>query len=315
LTRNVVPRLRRTPARRPRRPSLAGARHPWRAALAPALLAAVALGCSACGATGSPLARVDAAATQTLTQPAGFNLALGGATAFGPTRRPLFALGDADFPIGTIYEALDLRSVPGRLPYMMFFLFQPNRVLLQPSPASARLLPAGKFWIAVGAGGTGPAPRRSRRLVAQLEALTPELALREIAWGAQAASSVGEQVVDHVPTAEYTATVDLAKAAAAAGRAHSPVLAAAIAGQVAALRAQGGNGSTLDVHLWVDGPGYVEQLQLVPPGAGLGTTTFSLSGFGRRIQPSLVAPPLVVGLNELVRSGRAPASPWDVSRT
>jgi hypothetical protein len=187
-------------------------------------------------------------------------------------------------------------------------------VLLQPSPAPAGLLPAGKFWIAVGAGGTDPTARPSRRLVAQLEALTPELALREIAWGAQAAASAGEQVVDHVPAAEYTVTVDLAKALAGARRAHSPVLAAAIAEQIAALRAQGARGSTLDVHLWVDGPGYVEQVQSAPPGTGLGTTTFSLSGFGRAVQPSIPGPPLVVGLNELVRAGRAPASPWDVSR-
>jgi hypothetical protein len=279
-----------------------------------AVLASVPLACSACGGGGDPLARVDAAASQTLAQPAGFNLVLGGATAFGRARQPLLALADADFPTSTTYEALDLKAVPGRLPYTMFFVFEPDRVLLQPAPAPARLLPAGKFWIAVGAGGEGPHGRRSRRLLAQLEALTPELALREITWGAQAASAGGERVVDHVPLAEYTVSVDLAKALAAARRAHGPALAAAIAGQIAQLRAQGAHASSLDVRVWVDGPGYVERLQLAPPGSGLGTTTFSLSGFGRSIRPSIPGPSLVVGLDPLVRAGRAPASPWDVSR-
>ena len=79
---NVLRRLRRTTARRERRLPVGDLRGAHRRPGMLAVLAALPLACAACGGGGSPLARVDAAAVQTLAQPVGFDLTLAGATAF-----------------------------------------------------------------------------------------------------------------------------------------------------------------------------------------------------------------------------------------
>ena len=196
------------------------------------LAAAIPLAVSGCGGRSDPLTSVAGATSKTLGQTAGFDLTLSRSSAFGAARGPVFGRGASRFAAGLAYEALDLSRIANRVPYTMYLLFLPERVLLKPDPAPSGLLPGGKLWIEVGPDHQGSPTAGDPELMAQLEGLTPELALREIEWGAVKASFGGERVVRHVPLAEYRVTVNLAKALAAAKKAGDGALAAAIADEI-----------------------------------------------------------------------------------
>jgi hypothetical protein len=281
------------------------------------LLAAIPLAFSGCGAPTDPLTTAIGATTKTLEQTAGFNLTVSRSSAPVPSRGDVFGRGASRFAAGLTYEAMDLRGVANRTPYTMYLLFLPDRVLLKPDPAPAGLLPRGKLWIEVGSRGQGSLTADDPELMAQLEGLTPELALREIEWGAVKASFEGEPVVRHVPLAKYGVTVNLAKSLAAARKAGDEVLAAAIAAEISGLRLRGGDARAPFVHttIWIDGPGYVAQLKTAVPSARLGTTSFSLYGFGLSVPRSVPSPAEIVSFGALRRSGKAPASPWDLVRS
>ena len=122
-------------------------------------------------------------------------------------------------------------------------------------------------------------------LAAQVEGLAPELALSEIAWGGTHATHVGRRVVGHLPLDEYRVTVDLERALARAKRAGRPAVAAAIASEL-----QRGGARRVPVTIWVNGPGYVAQLEKAAPGTGLGTTSYSFSGFAAEVQQDAARP-------------------------
>jgi hypothetical protein len=271
---------------------------------------------SGCGQPGNPLARVTEAASRTLAGTAGFDLTLNGWSAFGVPRGQLVGRGVSDFRAALTYEALDVNEVAHLPAYTMYFVFLGKTVLLQPSPAPAGLLPAGKFWISVEPSRPAELTPTNPNLAAQLQGLTPSLALHELRWGTERASPSGQQVVDHVPLAEYRVQIDLAKSLAAARAAGNTALVAAIAEQILALRARSPNAhdTRLEMQVWIDGPGYVAQLETRVPGSGLGTAFFSLSGFSQRVARSIPAAAAVVPFDALRRSGRAVPSPWLLAR-
>src|SRR4029079_10679481 len=118
-------------------------------------------------------------------------------------------------------------------PRTVYLDFLPTRFLFVPAQSGVQV---DTTWVSV--------PLTGRRattsdVAAQAEGLAPELALAEIAWGARAASLVGQRVVNHVPMGEYRVSVDLTRALAKARNAHRGAIAAAIESQLAALRASG----------------------------------------------------------------------------
>ena len=221
-----------------------------------------------------------------------------------------------DFRAALTYEALDVNEVAHRPAYTMYFVFLGETVLLQPAPVPAGLLPARKLWISVGPAPPALSTPADPNLAAQLQGLTPSLALHELVWGTERATPSGQWVVDHVPLTEYRVEVDLAKSLAAARAAGNTTLAAAVAEQILASRSRSPNAhhSRLQMLVWIDGPGYVAQLEARLPGSGLGTAFFSMSGFSQRVARSIPTAAAVVAFHALRRSGKALPSPWLLAR-
>jgi hypothetical protein len=278
------------------------------------LLAVVAVALCGCGAGRDPLNQAVSAARKTLAlSGVNYDLTLGGPRLFG--RTPTLARGRAvyDFRAGLGYEKLVFQRAQDRAPRNLYLDFLPTKFLFAPStPPSG--VQVGTTWISVPL--TGPqAARTSPGLVAQIEGLTPELALDEIAWGARAASFGGQRVVNHVPMDEYSVSVDLARALAEARKARKGAIAAAIESQIAASHASGPRGRPgyLTINLWVNGPGYVAGLEGTVPGSGLGKTSFSLSHFGVKVPRNLPLASQTVPLASLSGPGESLRSPWIIA--
>jgi len=240
------------------------------------VLVVVAAVLSGCGGGGSPLRRVvDAAnSTRTLTG-TGFGVTLEGQHL---TRAPIDLPGGRaayDLTSGVGYEAL---AVNGPVKRTLFLDFVPGAVYLAPWPTPKGLVPPGKIWLSVPF--TGPkAPRAGDALPLELEGLSPELALDEIAWGAREAFSLGTHTIKHVPMKEYHVTIDLAKALAVAKRSRRPGIAAAIASERRATHS-----AQVSADVWVTGEGHIAKIQQAIPGSKLGQTTFSFTSFHTRFK-------------------------------
>lgn len=216
------------------------------------------------------------------------------------------------FDTGLGYERVDLRGVDQR-PLREFLVFLPAKLYFAPSPAARTVLPAGKFWMSAALTGSRAVGTRFAHLVGQVEGLNPQLLLDEIAWGAVAASFVGERVINHVPVSEYTVSVSLTRALSAASGPEARAMSVAIKEQLAALRSSPSAraSSSVLITVWVDGPGHVAQMQAVVPGSGLGTVSTTLSNVGEKISISLPLPAQVVDITLLMPPGApVPRSPW-----
>jgi hypothetical protein len=239
-----------------------------------ALLAIVAAALAGCGGGGSALNQVVDAAnrTRSLSQTS-YLLTLERQRLTAPTVEIIGGKAAYDLRAGVGYEALTVRrAAPGK--HTIYLDFVPGKVFVAPWPTPAGLLPPGRIWISVPLAGPA-APGHGDPLAAQLEGLSPELALDEIAWGARSASSLGTPTVDHVPMHEFRVSVDLAKALAGAKRAGRPAIAAAIARE---LDAEPSRRTSFTV--WVTGPGHIAKVETEPPSrTRLGKTVFRFTSF------------------------------------
>jgi len=267
-----------------------------------AALVGMAFFLAACGAKQDAAKQAVAAARKTLALPeVSYNVTFAGDRLFGPSLTLLGGRAASDLSSGLGYEALKLQGKDGHT-QTLFLDLMPKVAYLSPDPAPAGVLPQGKLWITVP---FDQGDAAEQRLAAQLEGVAAELPLAEVAWGAKDVSRVGTRVVQHLPATEYRVTVDLAKALAAAKRSGRTGLAAATASELRAAR-----GKPVVVTMWVNGPGYVSQLEHAAPGTGLGTATVSITGFTGRLRPN---PPLdsqSVPVASVVPPGR---SLWDVA--
>jgi hypothetical protein len=258
------------------------------------LLALATVVLCGCGTSGNPLHQVVGAARKTAALTwVRYEVAL--------ERPRLFATGVTvqggraayDFRTGLGYEFLVLQRGDGGSQTLLLD-FAPTTFLVSPQPAPAGALPAGKLWISIPLA-EGEAYGAS---VAQVQALTPELPLDELAWGARAASPVGTRVVGQVPMDEYRVSVDLKKAVSAARKARRPAVVAALESQ---LRAAGSRRVTIRV--WINGPGYIGRIDVPVPGSGLGTASLVFTSF--RLRYTGTGPPSsqIVPLASLPRAG------------
>jgi hypothetical protein len=234
------------------------------------VLAAAAL--CGCGASGSPLRQVAAAASKTLAvQWARYEVGLERPQLFSAPIAVLGGRAAYDLRTGLDYEFLQLKLRAGSYQTLSFDL-EPTTFLLSPSPAPAGALPAGKMWISLPLAGPGA----DGVLAAQAEGLTPVLALDEVAWAARSTSTIGARVVGGVPMEEYRVSVDLAKALAAASSAQRTGIAAAIAQEIAA-----SSSTRMSILVWVSGPGYIGKIESDVPGSRLGTVSFFFLSYTR----------------------------------
>jgi hypothetical protein len=231
---------------------------------------------ASCGGGGNPLGQVvDAANATRALSGTSYYLTLAGERLGTSSVRLPTGKAAYDFRAGVGYEALTVQPHSGDT-RTIYLDFLPAGVFVAPWPTPSGLLPPGKIWIAVPFAGAG-APRPTDPLPAQLEGLSPELALDEIAWGARSASSLGTRTVNHVPMHEYLVSVDLAKARSSAQRAGKRAIAAAIASE---LRASPTGRAAIKV--WVTGPGHIGKIEATPPGTRLGRATFQFTSFDAR---------------------------------
>jgi hypothetical protein len=267
-----------------------------RSASALVVAVAVAAALCGCGASGTPLHRVNTAVRKTLTVTwARYELSLGRPHLF---TAPISVQGGRaayDFKTGLGYSFLQLKLPSGGY-QTLFYDLEPATFLLAPSPAPAGVLPAGKSWISAPLS----TPTTDHTLAAQAEGLAPALILDDVAWGARSVSSLGTQVVETVPMAEYRVSVDLSQALAAARRTRQEGIAAAIEEQLHASPSK-----RVEIVVWVSGPGYVGKIESNLPGSGLGTTSFLFSSFTKPYTGTLPPASQVVPLASLGRGGKS----------
>jgi len=236
-------------------------------------VAAVALG--GCGVSGNPTDQAVGAAKKTLALHwVRYNLTFERPRLFDPSIQIVGGRAAYNLDDRLGYAFLDLQQRGGGSQVLWFDL-TPTTLLVDPEPPPAGLLPAGKVWLSVPLSGADA-------LAAQAEGLAPELALHELAWGAEKATHVGSSVAGHVPMDEYRVTVDLRKVQRAARARHLDALAAAIAAELRASSSQ-----RVSLLVWVNGPGYVSRIDSVIPGTGLGTVSLAFTSFRLRYTGTL----------------------------
>ena len=268
------------------------------------LLAAVALaGCGSAGG-GDPMKTAVAAAKKTLSDSAVVHVELQGSTAFGGKGdvfgRAVFAFGQA---LG--YERLDVPTGKPNEYRKQHLTYLGDKIYFDPGAGAGVPLPQGKVWVLTTVADGEPAGTPYATFVQQAVALSPEILLDEIAWGAASATSAGNVVINHLPVAKYSVMVDLKRTAAAAtGAANRPVL-LALKAQLAALKGP----TQTEITVWVDGTGNVSQLAALMPGTAFGTISVRLTRFGIKFGKSLPLADQVVDISA-VTDKAAFLPPW-----
>jgi hypothetical protein len=272
-------------------------RYPFRRALTQlgrlTALAATAAGVSsvigagaaeAAGAAGGAVDTVRTvvdAATRTGTLSAAVSFRLVAARVFGPAPTPVTGSGAFDFSAGRGRVELHKSNGTETVVFLTESIFVHQA-------GTARLLPPGKTWISAGLT-EAALSTNFPQFVVQSEGLNPVFLLREVAWGAAAATPVGPIVQGGSRADGYAVSVDLQRAAQAANGPVAAAYAKAIGLQLSALGTgtaapTGAGVATVHVRIWIDAGGRVVRLQASPPGAGVGTTTMSLSSFGAAVR-------------------------------
>jgi hypothetical protein len=285
--------------------------------IAAALLAAAALTAAACGAApagGRPrpqpaaaagpaspeaLGAVRDAAAGALATTAAVSIELSGATVFGG-RSHADATGSFDFR--SLRGALTLVPVGGRAREPV--VFTPTAVYVRPPSGAA--LPRGKSWMVADFSDPEALDASFPALVAQVESLDPALTLSELEWGAASAAPAGAGTVHGRSADRYDVTVDLNRAVAAVSGPAEVPFGRAIASEIVALGGSVTAGAappaTLAARVWVAG-GQLARVDLSPPGAGLGTASLTLSGFGAPVRADPPPQAQVVDVLALAPSG------------
>jgi hypothetical protein len=177
-----------------------------------------------------------------------------------------------------------------------------------PSPRAASL-PAGKDWIVATLDRTESTSTNFPQFVLQEEGLSPLLALEELAWGAVSVRSIGPRRLNGTDLPGFRVSVDLHKAATAAGSAN-PALALAIRTEIVGrgTAASAPADAILTERIWTRA-GRVAVLQLSPPGAGIGVTTTTLSRHSARVSVHLPKRSSVVDIASLTPAGEQESGP------
>lgn len=265
-----------------------------RMALAGLAVATFAAGCgtgsSPAPASGAPavgpptaadLAAVTSAAARTLGYTASVSVDLDAAQVFGSSATRV--RGDGGFDLRAGRGEAQVRQPAG----VETVVFVPALVYVHQPPSATGALPPGKTWILAPLTQSETVATNFPQFVLQVEDLNPALLLGQVAWGATSAAPLAAGS----STRGYLVRVDLARAAShTVGPAAVALTRAMQFEQTALGGGPGASAPPVEVRVWVDGSGRVVQIQSSPPGSGVGTTTFALSGFGSRVT---VSPPLL----------------------
>ena len=257
---------------------------------------ATTLALAGCGGVSSDALHVVKSATATtLSQTLVSDLTLNGVKLYGTTGATVDGTGAFAFDTKRGYERLDLPAGSGHAAGSRFLDYLPaGFYFTRASSAGTTALPNGKPWVSTALTGAGSVDALVPRFVLQVEALSPQLLLDELAGGAETATHVGELVVDHVPLSEYRVSLNLTKA--------SSTVSGSIRTAIEDERTANGS-ATVPVTVWVDGPGHIVKLQGAVPGSGLGTVSMALSSFGLKIPANLPTSSMLLQITARTPSG------------
>src|SRR5581483_9926725 len=262
------------------------------------VLPVVAFALAGCGGGGDPRGQVVGAAGKTLALPwVRYELTFDAPQLFGSSVALEGGRGAFNVKDRLAYGFLDVQKQQSGA-QTLWFDVTPTAFLVDPEPAPAGALPAGKVWISVDLSAADGGAQ-------QAEGLAPGLPLDEIAWGARAVTHGGSSVVGNVPMDEFRVTVDLTKALLAATKAGRASIAAAIDSE---LRAAGS--SSVQLSVWVNGPGFVGRIDEPIPGSRLGTVSLIFTSFTRPYTGTLPPSAQIVPLASLSPGDR---SVWAVA--
>jgi hypothetical protein len=224
--------------------------------------------------SAAALAAVQGATAGALSRTASISMTLSNGALFGSPASRVEATGSFDF-VG-LRGALSFATPSAGTGEPV--IFTPTAVYVRP-PATGSLLPAGKTWTVADFSDPESLTSNFPQLIAQAEIVNPAFTLSELLWGAASAAPAGREPVGGQDAARYAVTVDLNRAVAAAtGPAQVP-FGRALATESASLT-RAGKPATITVSVWVSANGRLARVMASPPGAGAGTVTTTLSGFG-----------------------------------
>jgi hypothetical protein len=281
-------------------------RRPLRlAAVAAAVV--VAAGCGSSGRAAAPgfgstvtiappspgdLIQVVSAARVTLGARSLVSIRLDSPAVLGAAGRTVTGVGSFDFAASQGQAELDRPTGTERVIFVAQSVFVAQ-------PQTGGVLPAGKVWISAGLTEQSLATNFPQ-FVTQVESLNPGLLLSEVEWGAISAAPMA--TVGGAAVRSYVVQVDLAKAQSGAGGPSGEAFRRAIEYQLTEM-----SGATVPtqvtVDVGIDSKGRVAVMRDSPPGAGLGTVTVGLSGFGAAVPVSRPARAQVVDISSLAPGG------------
>ena len=240
-------------------------------------------------ASPAALSGVVEAARFTLTQSAAVSFRLAAAQALGPVGQTM--TGNGQFDLAASRGRAQLSQPAGA----ETLIFLPESVFVNQTGA-ANLLPRGKTWISAGLTEQSLATNFPQ-FVTQVESLNPALLLSEIEAGSTSVAPLPPVSGD----AAYLVIVDLAKAQAGVSGLSATAFSRAISYEIT--EQSGGASPTVTVEVVEDRHGRIVALRSSPPGAGMGTVTLGLSGWGLGV--SIAQPPRakVVDISSLAPGG------------
>jgi hypothetical protein len=241
---------------------------------------------------------VVVAIPKTLSTTAVVSYQLVGAQVFGPASTEVVGQGAFDLGRGFGEAVLHQKSGTQLLDLTPTVVF--TRV-----PGGGAALPKNKSWMSASLNGSESLATNFPQFVIQVEGFNPLLYLDEIAWGALSAAPLGSELINGTTAHGYLVTVSLTDALAKPRGPSAGSMSVAIRSEISSLGAGAGGktSQTVLVRVWIDTSGRVVTIQASPPGAGVGTTTLTLSRFGA---PVRVVPPRasqVVDIASLTPSG------------
>ena len=245
------------------------------------------------------LADVRRAISTTVHRTAGVSYLLAGAQVFGNTPTPVTGNGTFDLLQG--FGSAVLRQPSGQ----QSMVLTPSVVYTRVPLSGGAALPPGKTWMLASLTGSESFATNFPQFVVQVEGFNPLLYLDEANWGAVSAAPLGPSQINRAPAQGYLVKADLVRAIANATSPTAASMSLAIKSELLAVGTGTGNGMnpTVDIRLWVDSSGRVVTIQGSPPGAGVGTTTITLSRFGVAVTVTKPALTTVIDIASLTPSG------------
>jgi hypothetical protein len=251
------------------------------------------------------LLAVVSAASNSLRSSSAIRIQLQGARVGGEAPPAIIGTGAFDFARSSGMIDLEVPA-PGGASALHRTLFLPTVVYVRPPSPRAASLPAGKDWIVATLDRTETSSTNFPQFVLQEEGLSPLLALKELDWGAVSVQPIGARHINGMRVPGYQVSVDLQKASVTASHSN-PALALAIHTEIVG-RGSAGRDAVISERIWTHA-GKVVLMQLSPPGAGIGVTTTTLSGYGTPVSVHLPNRSNVVDIASLTPAGEQESGP------